>query len=477
MRDQYSPALHIAYRRALRFHETRKSVPTKASATVDRLLEAFGGPMPEVGMAPATVIERLADAAEPGLTGTAGPHFFAWVMGASHPVGVAADWLTSMWGQNGAGYHSCPANAAAEAVASKWLLELLQLPPECSVGFTTGGTMSHFVCLAAARGELLRRQGWDVEADGLFGAPQITVCVGADAHVSVFSALRYLGFGQRRVVVIPTDPDGRMDPNELRRAIAKVNEPLLVIAQAGQINTGAFDPMHTIAESTHEQEGWLHVDGAFGLWARACPPRAYLAQGVEQADSWTTDGHKWLQAPYDCGFAIVRDASAHHRAMTVQASYLPVTGEAVRDPKEWVPELSRRARGFATWALLCAFGKDGISAMIEQHCQLAERMSAGLAREPGIHVLNKVELNQFLVRFGSAEMSEQSDQATKDVIAQLDTEGTVFFWGAAWKGMWVMRVSVISWATTEPDVDKAMSVIIEAWRNVKGKTEESGSLN
>ncbi len=258
-------------------------------------------------------------------------------MGASHPIGVAADWLTSMWGQNDAGYHSCPANAAAEAVASKWLLELFELPPECSVGFTTGGTMSHFVCLAAARGELLRRHGWDVDADGLFGAPQITVCVGVDAHISVFSALRYLGFGQRRVVTIPTDPDGRMDANELGRAISKVNEPLLVIAQAGQINTGAFDPLHTIAESTHERQGWLHVDGAFGLWARACPSRAYLAQGVEQADSWTTDGHKWLQSPYDCGYTIVRDALAHHRAMTVQASYLPATGEEVRDPKDWVP--------------------------------------------------------------------------------------------------------------------------------------------
>jgi glutamate/tyrosine decarboxylase-like PLP-dependent enzyme len=260
-----------------------------------------------------------------------------------------------------------------------------------------------------------------------------------------------------------------MDANELRRVIAKVNVPFLVVAQAGQINTGAFDPLQSIAESTHERQGWLHVDGALGLWARACPSRAHLAQGVDQADSWTTDGHKWLQIPYDCGYAIVRDTRAHHRAMTVQASYLPVTGKQVRDPKEWVPELSRRARGFATWALLCAFGKDGISAMVERHCQLAERMSSGLAREPGIYVLNKVELNQFLVRFGSAEVSEQSDQATRDVIARLETEGTFFFSGAEWRGMCVMRVSVISWATTQLDVDQAINVIVGAWRRVTGK--------
>jgi glutamate/tyrosine decarboxylase-like PLP-dependent enzyme len=268
-----------------------------------------------------------------------------------------------------------------------------------------------------------------------------------------------------------------MDANVLRRAIAKVNEPLLVIAQAGQINTGAFDPVHTIAEATHERQGGLHVDGAFGLGARACPSRAYLAQGVEQADSWATDGHKWLQTPYDCGYAIVRDASAHRRAMTVQASYLPVTEEQIRDPKEWVPELSRKARGFVTWALLCAIGKDGISAMVERHCQLAERMSYELATEPGIHVLNNVELNQFLVRFGSAELCGQSDQMTRDVIAQLDTEGSVFFSGAAWRGTWIMRVSVISWATTRPDVDRTINFIIEAWRRVKGKVEESSDSN
>jgi glutamate/tyrosine decarboxylase-like PLP-dependent enzyme len=260
-----------------------------------------------------------------------------------------------------------------------------------------------------------------------------------------------------------------MNAGELGRVIATVSAPLLVIAQAGQINTGAFDPLNTIADLTHARQGWLHVDGALGLWARACPSRAHLAEGAERADSWTTDGHKWLQSPYDCGYAIVRDARAHRRAMTVQAGYLPVTTKQIRDPKEWVPELSRRARGFATWALLCAFGKDGISAMVERHCQLAERMSSALAREPGICVLNKVELNQFLVRFGSAEVSEQSDQATRDVIARLETEGTFFFSGAEWRGMCVMRVSVISWATTRLDVDQATNVIVKAWGWVKGK--------
>jgi glutamate/tyrosine decarboxylase-like PLP-dependent enzyme len=418
------------------------------------------------------VIRRLVDAAEPGLMGSAGARFFGWVIGASHPVGVAADWLTSMWGQNGASYHSCRANAAAEHVAGRWLLDLLRLPSECSVGFTTGGTMSHFVCLAAARSELLQKMGWDVEADGLFGAPHINVCVGNDAHASVFSALRYLGFGEGRAIRISTDRSGRMLDGALRDAIANVTGPLLVVAQAGQINTGAFDPIDVIADITHKRQGWLHVDGAFGLWARACPAKAHLANGIDKADSWTTDGHKWLQAPYDSGYAFVRNQEAHRRATRIEASYLVPSDNELRDPRDYVPELSRRARGFATWAVISALGRQGIADMIERHCELARLMSRRLANEPGVYVLNDVELNQFLVRFGSAEPSEEFDQTTKKVISGVQADGVCFVAGTAWKGMWALRVSIISWPTTGADTDRAADAIIAAWRRTKDSTEK-----
>jgi glutamate/tyrosine decarboxylase-like PLP-dependent enzyme len=431
------------------------------------LLEAFGGPLPESPAAADEVIHRLVHAAEPGLMGNFGGRFLGWVMGASHPAGVAADWLTSMWGQNGASFASCPANAVAEHVAGRWLCELLRLPPESSVGFTTGATMANFVCLAAARNELLRKIGWDVEVDGMFGAPRINVYVSEDVHVTVLAALRYLGFGEGNAFRIPTDPNGRMRFDELRAALADVTGPLLVIAQAGQINTGAFDPVDTIANMTHERQGWLHIDGAFGLWARACPARAHLANGVERADSWATDGHKWLQAPYDAGYAFVRNAQAHRQAMGIEASYLTTSEQGVHDPRNYVPELSRRARGFATWAVLLTLGKQGIAEMIERHCDLARAMSERLIEESGIYVLNEVELNQFVVRFGAPEPSEAFDQSTKTVIGRVQTDGVCFVSGAAWKGMWVMRISIISWPTTSTDIFRAADAIVDAWRCVR----------
>jgi glutamate/tyrosine decarboxylase-like PLP-dependent enzyme len=372
-----------------------------------------------------------------------------------------------MWGQNGASYASCSANAVAEHVAGRWLSELLRLPPESSVGFTTGATMSHFVCLAAARNELLRKSGWDVEVDGMFGAPRIDVYVGQDTHVSVLAALRYLGFGEGNTVRISTDRNGRMLVDELRAALADMTRPLLVVAQAGQINTGVFDPVDAIADITHERQGWLHVDGAFGLWARACPAKAHLANGIEKADSWATDGHKWLQAPYDTGYAFVRNAEAHRQAMRIEASYLTASEQGVHDPRNYVPELSRRARGFATWAMISALGRQGIADMIESHCQLAQAMSQRLTEEPGIYVLNEVELNQFVVRFGSPTSSEAFDQKTKAVISRVQADGVCFVSGAAWKGLWIMRVSIISWPTTSTDVLRAADAIVDAWRSIR----------
>jgi glutamate/tyrosine decarboxylase-like PLP-dependent enzyme len=463
MATDLSAALDAAYACARGFHDARAQRRPNAAATVEWLLDAFGGPTPEAGSDSHTVIERLARAADPGLTGSAGARFFGWVIGASHPVGIAADWLTSVWGQNGASYHSSPANAVAEHVAARWLVDILRLPPTCAVGFTTGATMAQVVCIAAARNELLRRVGWDVEADGMFGAPPISVCVGEEAHASVFLALRYLGFGERRVIRIAADGSGRMLARALRAAIAQVSGPLLVIAQAGHINTGAFDPFDAIAEATHARGGWLHVDGAFGLWARACPATAHLAAGAERADSWGADGHKWLQVPYDAGYAFVRDAAAHRRAMSTAAGYLPPPVNGVTDPSDTVPELSRRARGFATWALIAALGRRGIADMVGRHCDLARRMAQRLARHDGVHVLNDVELNQFVVRFGSEGPSAASDEATRRTIGRVQADGVCFVAGATWRGVVVMRVSVISWPTTDADVDRSADAIIDAW--------------
>ncbi len=410
MPDEYRAALEQACAYALAFHDARGDRPPKASASIDQLMTALDAPTPELGSPALEVIRQLARGADAGLMGAAGPRFFAKVMGGSHPVGVAVDWLTSMWGQNSGTYQGSPANAVAEQVSARWLLDLLNLPAACSVGFTSGATMANFVGLAAARGAVLRQLGWDVDEDGLFGAPAIPVYVGEDAHIAVFLALRYLGLGQKRVVRVSTDAMGRMQAGALGRALAALQGPSIVIAQAGQINTGAFDPFDDIADLVQQHGGWLHVDGAFGLWARACPERSHLAPGAERANSWAVDGHKWLQLPYDCGFAIVRDAEAHCRAMAIEASYLPREGQECREPFHYVPELSRRARGFATWALIRALGRQGIADMIQRHCRLAQRMADRLSAEAGIEVLNNpVELNQFVVQFGANETPRHRD--------------------------------------------------------------------
>jgi glutamate/tyrosine decarboxylase-like PLP-dependent enzyme len=367
---------------------------------------------------------------------------------------VAADFLTSAWGQNAGNHVASPAAAAAETTAASWLLDLLDLPRAASVGFVTGATMANFVCLAAARGALLRRAGWDVEADGLFAAPPIRVLLGEDAHSTVFAALQYLGFGRARVERIATDAQGRMDPADL--AARRGSGPALVIAQAGQINTGAIDDLAAIRAAA--PDAWLHVDGAFGLWARACPAIAAQAAGAERADSWAVDGHKWLQTPYDCGFAIVRDAEAHRAAMNISASYLPPVAAGERDPTDYVPELSRRARGFAAWAMIRHLGRAGIAAMIAEHCRIAGWMAARLAGEPGIAVLNAVTLNQIILRFGD------DDRLTLATIARLQSDGTAYAGGGQWRGTWVMRLSITGGPTTPADAAITCDAIIAAWR-------------
>jgi glutamate/tyrosine decarboxylase-like PLP-dependent enzyme len=453
-----------AAERAIAYRASVAELPQGPTADYARLLEAFSGPTPERGEDALQVMDALSGRAGPGLGTMTGPRYFAWVNGGSHPIGVAADWLTSAWGQNCGNHIGFPAAAAAETVAAGWLLDLLDLPRGCSVGFVTGATMANLVGLAAARSEVLARVGWDVEADGLVGAPPIHVLAGDDAHVTVSFALRTLGLGAGRIVRIATDAQGRMQPAALAQALKPLSGPVIVIAQAGQLNTGAFDPFDAIVPMAHEHRAWVHVDGAFGLWARACPETKGMTAGVDDADSWATDGHKWLQTPYDCGYAIVRHPEAHRRAMTAAASYLPVEAGGERDPSHYVPELSRRARGFATWAILKHLGREGIGDMVSRHCALARRFAERLAAEPGVRVLNDVVLNQFVVRFGRDDPVADGDRMTKEVIARVQKDGTCYAGGAAWRGKWVMRLSVIGWPTTEADIDLSAQAIIKAWR-------------
>jgi glutamate/tyrosine decarboxylase-like PLP-dependent enzyme len=430
----------------------------------------FDGPTPEVGEDPLAVIDALHSAAEPGLTAAAGPRFFGWVIGASDPLGVAADMLTSAWGQNAGLYATAPAAAMAEKVASRWLLDVLRLPAECSVGFVTGATMASFVCLAAARTAVLAQVGWDVEADGLAGAPPVRVFVGEDAHVTIWAALRYLGFGSRATRV-PADAQGRMDAPALRAALAQGSGPAIIIAQAGQINTGDFDPVGDLARICRKHGAWLHVDGAFGLWARAVPEMAELTAGLEEADSWSVDGHKWLQLPYDSGFAIVRDTHAHRRAMSITASYLPPAGESEYDPGQFVPELSRRARGFAVWAQLRGLGRHGIADLVRRHCALARRLARRLAAEPGVTVLNAVSLNQVIVTFGTGTV-EECNQLTRAVVAQLQADNICLAGGADWHRHFVLRLSLIAAPLVEADVDRLAAAILAAWRRVQSRARQ-----
>lgn len=462
-------ALLRAAREAIAYRRTVGLGGESAIASYTEELDAFAAPLPEEPIDPEQVIEELVSKASPGLRAMTSPTFFGWVIGGSHPAGVAADWLTSAWGQNAGNFAAAPAAAAAEQVAANWLLELLDLPRTASIGFVTGATMANFVSLAAARGEQLQKAGWDAEKDGLFGAPDVEVLIGSDAHATVYSALRYLGFGSSRVTVIESDDSGRMRAGSLEAALRAKKGPSIVIAQAGQINTGACDPFEEICGVAHERGAWVHVDGAFGLWAQASERFRHLTRGVAEADSWATDGHKWLQTPYDSGFAIVRDPRAHRRSMGIEASYLPDASGGEREPSAYVPELSRRARGFAAWAMIRTLGRSGISAMIERHCDVAAALGSSLSRTGGIEVLVPVELNQLIVRFGG------SDEATLATVAEVQRRGRIFAGPAQWRGQWVMRLSVTNFGTGPDEVPLVHEEIAGAWEAVQAASRAKGA--
>ncbi len=465
--NELRQVLDRALAHTVSFRAAVEDAPQVPSAGFLQALARFDAPTPERPSDPVAIIDELAELVDGGLMMPTGPRFFGWVIGGSHPVGVAADWLTSAWGQNAGNHQAAPAASAAEVVAGRWALDLLDLPRESAVGFTTGATMANFTCLAVARGAVLRAVGWDVDRQGLFGAPEVTVLIGEEAHSTVFAGLQYLGLGRDRVVRVATDQQGAILSEDFHRALEAVSGPTIAILQAGQINSGAFDPFEEIVPVARAAGAWVHVDGAFGLWARAAGSRFGLTAGVEQADSWATDGHKWPQAPYDCGLAIVRDELAIRRAMTIAASYLPEAAADERDPTHYVPELSRRARGFATWAVIRALGRSGIAELVERDCRVATLMADRLAAEPGVAVVNDVVLNQVLVRFGVDEAVERGDELTRMTIRRIQEDATCMASGTDWRGQHVMRLSVIGGTTHEVDGATSAEAIVSAWRTVR----------
>lgn len=422
------------------------------------LMKTLGGPLPVGSTDPVTVLTQLAQQADPGIVASAGPRYFGFVTGGAVPVTVGADWIASAWDQNTALFAQSPALGVIEDVAAGWLLETLGLPRNAGVGFVTGAHMANFTCLAAARHEVLRRTGWNVERHGLQRAPRVRVIAGADVHVSAVGALRYLGFGSEETEIIPVDDQGRMQDDALASALDKERGPAIVCAQVGNVNSGASDHIRRIVEHAHRHGAWVHVDGAFGLWAAALPELRAQVDGIDTADSWATDAHKWLNVPYDSGLAIVADAAPHRAAMSLKAaSYLPRGAEEERSGTDWVPESSRRARALPIYALFRALGRDGIAEIVRRNCALARRMAARLSKEHGITILNDVVLNQVLVQF-------RDDATTAKVIAAVQAEGTCWAGGAFWQGKQAMRISVSNWSTSEEDIDRSADAMIRCFK-------------
>ncbi len=420
-------------------------------------LSRFEEALPDKPTDPREVLAILDEFGSPATVATAGPRFFGFVIGGALPASLAANWLASTWDQNAGLVIASPTAAKLEEVSLDWLIDVLQLPEDTGGGFVTGATMANFTALAAARYAVLNKVGWDVTSQGLYGAPEITVVIGAEAHGSVFKSLNMLGLGRDRVIQVPTDSQGRMRGDSL----PEVDGPAIVCIQAGNVNTGSFDPAEPICRWAHDAGAWVHVDGAFGLWAAAAPERAHLVTGLEMADSWATDAHKWLNVPYDSGLVFCREPAHLENAMSMSGAYLVQDGG--REPYQYTPELSRRARGVEVWAALRSLGRQGMAELIERNCRQAAMFAHSL-QAAGYPVLNDVVLNQVLVSFGDAE-------TTHEVIAKLQAEGTSWFGGTVWQGHTAMRISVSSWATTDEDVEKSISAILQVAETITRKSQ------
>ena len=449
---RHAAAIATHYRESL----PERRVGAVPGLTADDLRRRLGGPLPTGPTDPRVVIDDLVDGVDPGLIAISGPRYFGLVMGGSVPASLAADWLTSTWDQNVGLYLATPSASVVEEVVADWLVELLGLPAGTTVGFVSGATMANFTAIAAARHAVLRAAGWDVEESGLQGAPEVRVIVGGDVHVSVLNALRYAGLGRGRVTKVPSDDEGRMDDRALADALRGHDEPTIVAAQAGDVNTGAFDPIERIVPIVREHpNAWLHVDGAFGLWAAASPRLRHLVRGIDGADSWGTDAHKWLNVPYDAGIVFVKDGAAHRASMGLAAAYLPPAPGQERDPYEYVPEMSRRARGFPIYAAIRSLGASGIAEMVERDTDIASRIARRLANHPSVRIVNEVVLNQVLVAVGDAE-------TTKAVVDRIQTDGVLWLGGTTFHGTPALRISVSGWNTRDDDADRSADAILAA---------------
>ncbi|MEV6318107.1 pyridoxal-dependent decarboxylase [Streptomyces sp. NPDC051776] len=450
--DAPDSALWQAYGHAARWLASLSDRRVPARASVEETVRALGAELPDEPSRPADVVDLLATACEPGLTAFPGGRFYGFVIGGTEPAALAADWLVSAWDQNCVMRAVTPAYTAVEEIASAWLLDLLGLPGGSTVGFTTGATMSNFTCLATARDTVLRRAGWNTARDGLTGGPAVRVIVGEGRHTSIDLALRYLGLGEPELVA--ADDQGRIDPVALRHALAAGRgSPTVVVLQAGDIHSGAFDPFAETIRAARDADAWVHIDGAFGLWAAASPAHAHLTSGGADADSWATDAHKTLNVPYDCGLAIVRDPLAVRAAMGVQGDYLIQHEHG--DPSDKVPELSRRGRAFTVWAALRSLGRSGVAGLVERLCRHASAFAAGIAGTEGATILNEVVFTQVCAEFGS-------DARTDRVLDRLLEDGTAWISGSTWHGRRVMRISVSNWSTTDDDVSRALDAIRRA---------------
>ncbi len=427
--------------------ENRRVAPSHEA--IERLRQ-LDGPLPKAPQPPEQVLAQLDEFGSPATTANAGGRYFGFVTGGTLPAALAANWMAAAWDQNAFSILTSPVAVTLENIALRWVLEALELPENCGGAFVTGATMANFTALAAARHRVLAQSGWDVETDGLFGAPPIMVIVGEEVHPTLLKSLGLLGLGRHRVVQAPVDGQGRIRTETFPR----ISGPTIVCLQAGNVNTGAFDPAAELCARAHDGGAWVHVDGAFGIWAAAVPDRAHLTAGVAEADSWATDGHKWLNVPYDCGIAMVRHSDALRAAMSVTAAYLP--DEATREPMHYTPEASRRARGIEVWAALRSLGRSGLSDLVDSNCRLATRFADGL-RKAGYNILNDVVLNQVLVSFGDA-------RTTRHTIRRIQDDGACWCGETVWQGQSAMRISVSSWKTTEADVDHSLDSMIRIAR-------------
>lgn len=445
-------ALHRAYEHAVRWLAGLSDRPVPARAPAEEIVRALGPGLPDGPTSPADVVDLLATACEPGLTAFPGGRFYGFVVGGSLPAALAADWLVSAWDQNCVMRAVSPACAAAEDIAGAWLLDLLDLPPASGVGFTTGATMANFACLAAARDAVLGNVGWNVARDGLTGAPAVRVIAGAERHIAIDLALSQLGLGEPELVA--TDDQGRIRADDLRHTLTtEAPAPTIVVLQAGNLHSGGFDPFPQAVGAAREASAWVHVDGAFGLWAAASPRLAHWTTGCPDADSWATDAHKTLNVPYDCGLAVVRDAGALRAAMSRKGAYL--IHDERGDPADTVPELSRRGRAFPVWAALRSLGRDGVADLVDGLCRHAGEFAAGIAAIEGASVLNDVVFTQVCATFGD-------DARTDRVMSRLLEEGTAWISGSTWQGRRVMRISVSNWSTTDDDVARTLTAIRRA---------------